>query len=420
MPEKRSKRNDDPAQRALEAANQALAAANAAVQAAVKALAFSSSRHQEEEAEHRARGGGSIRKAASQARRSAGGEASGEAPLSSAPSKARSSSARAVSKPAAPPRPAAEPRPPATPRKAAPSPAAPPVARSAPPKRAADAHAESPTRAKIRKSLESEVAPLPPRPLPTEAQPRTSGNGATAAPERQATQRPEGAGPIRLGPSSAPPAPPPEAPSQPDIQGPSAPEVAEAAKAAALAQAEAARAAAAAQAEAAEAARHEADLREREQELAAREAAMARYAPMEPARTVPAKPQAEPNGYTVLVVDDEEQVRALTVRILTRFGYRVLEASGVEIALALLDEPTANVDLVLSDVAMPGLSGKDLFRAISQSRPGLPVVFMSGYALGVYAPEGLIEEGVKMLPKPFTQEDLLGFVTEALEGAAAR
>jgi DNA-binding NtrC family response regulator len=141
---------------------------------------------------------------------------------------------------------------------------------------------------------------------------------------------------------------------------------------------------------------------------------------MEPARGVPARPQADDNGLTVLVVDDEEQVRALTVRILTRFGYTVLEASGVELALSLLDEAGTNVDLVLSDVAMPGLSGKDLFRAISQSRPGLPVVFMSGYALGVYAPEGLVEEGVKMLPKPFTQEDLLDFVTEALQGAAAR
>ena len=144
---------------------------------------------------------------------------------------------------------------------------------------------------------------------------------------------------------------------------------------------------------------------------------MARHTPTPRA---PAVPQAEPNGFTVLVVDDEEQVRALTVRILSRYGYNVLEASGVELALSVLDSADAAVDLVLSDVAMPGLSGKDLFRAISQSRPGLPVVFMSGYALGVYAPEGLIEEGVKMLPKPFSQDDLLEFVTEALSGVAAR
>jgi len=163
-----------------------------------------------------------------------------------------------------------------------------------------------------------------------------------------------------------------------------------------------------------EVALHQADLHARQLEMEAREAAMALYAPMEPARSVPAAPQAEINGYTVLVVDDEEQVRALTVRILGRYGYQVLEAPGVEIALGLLDEPTAAVDLVLSDVAMPGLSGKDLFRAISKLRPGLPVVFMSGYALGVYAPEGLVEAGVKILPKPFTQEDLLEFVTEAL------
>jgi CheY-like chemotaxis protein len=172
--------------------------------------------------------------------------------------------------------------------------------------------------------------------------------------------------------------------------------------------------------EVAEIVRRDAELRQREAELAEREAAMARFAPMEPARAVAARPQTEPNGYTVLVVDDEEQVRALTVRILTRFGYQVLEAPGVEQAMAALDDSNSGVDLVLSDVAMPGLSGKDLFRKISESRPGLPVVFMSGYALGVYAPEGLMEEGVKLLPKPFNQEALLEFVTEALPGEGVR
>ena len=260
----------------------------------------------------------------------------------------------------------------------------------------------------MRQVLDSSIEELPPHALPTESLPLSRDNGEVAepteeqpealpVPEVQAQTRPTGSGPIILGAGStpktdapqdqAPAAPAPTAPSEADVQ---------------------------------ELARHEAELRQREAELAEREAAMARYAPMEPAHAVPAKPPVEANGYTVLVVDDEEQVRALTVRILTRFGYRVLEASGVELALSILDEDSSNVDLVLSDVAMPGLSGKDLYRAISQSRPGLPVVFMSGYALGVYAPEGLIEEGVKMLPKPFAQEDLLDFVTEALQGAAAR
>lgn len=131
----------------------------------------------------------------------------------------------------------------------------------------------------------------------------------------------------------------------------------------------------------------------------------------------PGAREAAPNPRTVLVVDDEDQVRALTVRILRRHGYSVLEAGAVQPALDLLRSTGDGVDLVLSDVAMPGLSGKDLFRAIAESRPGLPVVFMSGYALGVYAPEGLVEEGVKMLPKPFGQEELLKFIAEALQGA---
>jgi CheY-like chemotaxis protein len=258
--------------------------------------------------------------------------------------------------------------------------------------------------ARRRPSSERKRAPAPRSPEPRAARPRTMEFDPQPGPrpplpvELEARGHPDGAAPIRLGPSTeapAPPEPPPPVEPVPPAGPPPAPPPAR---------------------DEAETARLEVELVTREADIAQREAAMARYSSLEPARRVPAVPQAESNGYTVLVVDDEEQVRALTVRILSRYGYNVLEAPGVEVALAVLDSGDTGVDLVLSDVAMPGLSGKDLFRRISETRPGLPVVFMSGYALGVYAPEGLIEEGVKMLPKPFTQDDLLAFVTGALTG----
>ena len=455
-------RDQDPTQLALEAASRALAAANAAVEAAYKAVALSRSRRYEDD-ERLDRRAGSIRRAASQARRSAGGEASGDVPLAHPPAKARTRKHIAVQAAPGTPTPFAaaveEDAVGAEPIVESPGEEV-PVESPAIDVPAEEVPVESPAidvPAEV-VPVESPAIDVPPEEVPVEstaidvpAIPGSAGRSAFAArkhgvdeateawpgiPENgvshetrvrpapettpeptepgeqsivedQAIPRPDGAGPIHLGPSTAVPAveaaafPPPFVEdvivTPPVIEAPAASHLDEV-----------------------EVALHEAELHARELEMEAREAAMALYAPMEPPRRVPARPQAELNGYTVLVVDDEEQVRALTVRILSRYGYHVLEASGVEIALRLLDEPTADVDLVLSDVAMPGLSGKDLFRAISESRPGLPVVFMSGYALGVYAPEGLVEEGVKMLPKPFTQEDLLEFVTGALEGAAAR
>jgi CheY-like chemotaxis protein len=377
MTEKRKKSHPDPASLALEAANQALTAANAAVQAAVKALALT--RREKEEDDAARRGRGSIRSAASQARRglaNTDADGAGVAPLASTAPARRA----AKPKPAPPapevPQPKAIPRPKATP---APRPVAPaPTAEPVPSTGGAFAARKRGTHAE------------PPVQTPPPGHDTGSGEQRMEAspqvPESQAQERPSGSGPIILGAGAAiTDAPRDQSPAAPAPLAPAGPS--------------------------------EAELQQREAEVAEREAAMARYEPMEPAHPVPARPQAEDNGFTVLVVDDEEQVRALTVRILSRFGYRVLEASGVELALSILDQDSSNVDLVLSDVAMPGLSGKDLFRAISESRPGLPVVFMSGYALGVYAPEGLIEEGVKMLPKPFGQDDLLDFVTEALQGA---
>jgi PAS domain S-box-containing protein len=124
-------------------------------------------------------------------------------------------------------------------------------------------------------------------------------------------------------------------------------------------------------------------------------------------------------GQTVLLVDDEDPVRTVAARILTRHGYRVVEASGGEEALTLirtLDQPP---DLLLTDVAMPKMSGFDLARTVSaELAPAPPVVYMSGYSgASVSSPEAP-ESATGFVQKPFTVDSLLHVVGEALHAGA--
>ncbi|HEX2234087.1 MAG TPA: PAS domain S-box protein [Thermoleophilaceae bacterium] len=121
------------------------------------------------------------------------------------------------------------------------------------------------------------------------------------------------------------------------------------------------------------------------------------------------------NGQFVLVVDDEDSVRKVAGRVLERHGYRVVEAAGGEEAQALFPQLDPKPDLLLTDVAMPKVSGLELAEALEANGDGrLPVVFMSGYSGGsVPSPEEL-ERGSSFLQKPFTPESLLHVVGEAL------
>jgi PAS domain S-box-containing protein len=120
-------------------------------------------------------------------------------------------------------------------------------------------------------------------------------------------------------------------------------------------------------------------------------------------------------GQTILLVDDEDPVRSVAERILTRHGYRVVEAGGGEAAMALFAKLDPKPDLLLTDVAMPKVSGLELAEWLeADGQPPLPVVFMSGYSGGsVPSPEEL-ERGASFLQKPFTPESLLHVVGEAL------
>jgi PAS domain S-box-containing protein len=118
---------------------------------------------------------------------------------------------------------------------------------------------------------------------------------------------------------------------------------------------------------------------------------------------------------TVLVVEDERAVRFLTRTILTRLGYEVFEAAGPAEAMAWAVGRGEPVDLLLSDVVMPGESGPELHSRLAVLWPGLKVLFMSGYTDDSVARERLVEPGVAFLQKPFTADDLSRKVREVME-----
>jgi DNA-binding response OmpR family regulator len=126
------------------------------------------------------------------------------------------------------------------------------------------------------------------------------------------------------------------------------------------------------------------------------------------------RPERPPGGYTVLVVDDEEAVRQLACRMLTWTGYQALEARHGREALATIEEHNGPVHLVLTDIKMPGMNGRDLGRQVEERWPGKPVLYMSGFASEVFR-NGLLEPDAPFLAKPFTQDDLAAKVRALLE-----
>ncbi|HEX3607058.1 MAG TPA: ATP-binding protein [Candidatus Dormibacteraeota bacterium] len=122
-----------------------------------------------------------------------------------------------------------------------------------------------------------------------------------------------------------------------------------------------------------------------------------------------------PGGETVLVVEDEEAMREVTRRILARNGYEVITARGGEDALATIRAHQGRIDLLLTDVVMPQMLGKEVAERSAALLPGLRVLYMSGYAHPVLTSQGTLAEGVTLLEKPFSAPVLLAKVREALD-----
>jgi len=120
-------------------------------------------------------------------------------------------------------------------------------------------------------------------------------------------------------------------------------------------------------------------------------------------------------GETVLVVEDEDAMREVTRRILARNGYKVLAASRGEEAITIAQQPDLSIDLLLTDVVMPQMLGKEVAERVRQIQPAVRVLYMSGYAQPVLASRGTLAEGVILVEKPFNEAGLLSKVKEALE-----
>lgn len=117
---------------------------------------------------------------------------------------------------------------------------------------------------------------------------------------------------------------------------------------------------------------------------------------------------------TILLVEDEEIVRKLTMNILQTRGYQVLAASHGEEALGICEAYSGTIDLLLTDVVMPRMNGKQVAESIRLMRPEIAVLFMSGYTDDAIIHHGVLDPGTNLLDKPFTADSLCSKVREAL------
>ena len=137
------------------------------------------------------------------------------------------------------------------------------------------------------------------------------------------------------------------------------------------------------------------------------------------ASPAPAPPESKPGTETVLLVEDDARVREVTVRALQGAGYRILVAGDGNTALQIVAQRSTDIDLLITDLVMPGLGGRAVAEEARRRVPGLRVLFVSGYA-----GDGLADQGVadprQFLAKPFTASALLARVREVLDVAPAR
>jgi len=133
-----------------------------------------------------------------------------------------------------------------------------------------------------------------------------------------------------------------------------------------------------------------------------------------PARTVGVSLPRERASATVLVVEDAQDLRDITQLILTKNGYRVITAPNGLAALGVVKNHPDKIDLLLTDVVMPQMQGPELVRRVAAIRPEIRVLYMSGYAQSIVSAGGVLDEGVILLEKPFTEPVLLAKVEQAL------
>jgi CheY-like chemotaxis protein len=130
--------------------------------------------------------------------------------------------------------------------------------------------------------------------------------------------------------------------------------------------------------------------------------------PLSPFKSLPG------NNETVLVVEDEAAILRLGKRMLERLGFRVLAAKSPTDAIAMAQNHPESIDLLITDVIMPELNGRDLAKRLRKIFPGLKVLFMSGYTANVIVSRGVLKKDVVLLQKPFSKNELGAKIREVL------
>jgi PAS domain S-box-containing protein len=126
---------------------------------------------------------------------------------------------------------------------------------------------------------------------------------------------------------------------------------------------------------------------------------------------------AEPGTETILLVEDEANLRYLARQYLEKQGYRVVEAADGAVAMQIAVAHEGVIHLLLTDVIMPGMNGRELAQRISEIRPNVKVLYMSGYTENVVGQNGMLDSGVRLLQKPFNLRDLKSKVREVLDAS---
>ncbi len=130
---------------------------------------------------------------------------------------------------------------------------------------------------------------------------------------------------------------------------------------------------------------------------------------------VPAKPAISGGRETILLVEDEDQIREMAAEILRARGYEVLVAANGSDALEVVAGHAAPIDLLLTDVIMPGMNGRELAEQVAESRAGIKILYMSGYTDGAIFQNGVLDPDTPFLAKPFSMDQLLERVRATLD-----
>src|SRR6202021_2417550 len=136
-----------------------------------------------------------------------------------------------------------------------------------------------------------------------------------------------------------------------------------------------------------------------------------------PAQVFPSEEAAatEPGTETILLAEDEANLRYLARQFLEKQGYKVIEAADGAVAMQIAVAHEGVIHLLLTDVIMPGMNGRELAQRISEIRPNTKVLYMSGYTENVIGHNGTLDADVRLLQKPFTLRDLKNKVREVLD-----